>query len=360
MIGERLLRIGSLLCKSAMRNNVAVARARIADTASTKELHDWVIEEAEKRQATLSPQDVRRIIAIATRRIPCRPPSGQLAIVLVYFNPAQWSNLKRNYLRTCHTMAWHNVPIFRAEACYPGDIFPTDDAFIRVEASSDNVLWQKERLINLVVERLPSDITHVAWIDADVFLLHNDWPQLAMHALRTYPVVQLWSRWHCAGRDGEVAEVLRSAGAMGDSYLKGGSPGGAWAAKRSVFPLYDKHIVGSGDAMALEGWMGMKESYCMSRMTPALKREYGEWATEAYRKVGGRIGNLKLDAVHLYHGTRSDRQYVNRWNPLIAHGYDPGKHVKVDDKGLLAWTSRAPDSLKTFVAHYFDARNEDL
>lgn len=289
-----------------------------------------------------------------------------IAVVTCHWNPAGWENLRRNYLRFRHEMLWWGLPTYCVELAYDGQEFAsrprlgTNIETWRIQAGDQHRLWQKERLVNLVVERLPDSIDAVAWIDADVLFLDRQWPDRVAGLLEHHPVVQLWDSWHCTDHAGRVNEVLRSVGDGGKRYIaKAASPGGAWAARRDVFPLYDRHIVGSGDAMMVEAWIGQERSTCMGKSTRAMAMHYAAWSDEAYAKVRGDIAVLPGHAVHLYHGTRARRQYVDRWQPVIDAGYDPATHVEVDGSGLLAWTASAPPQLVSWVGQYFATRSED-
>jgi hypothetical protein len=284
-----------------------------------------------------------------------------LAVVTCHWNPANWASLRRNYRRFIHEMSWWGVPTFAAEVAFTGQSFVDEDAFLQLLANERHQLWQKERLINRLVELLPDQYDAVAWIDADVLFLDPKWTARTVQLLEEYPVVQLWDRWHDTDASGRIGNVLRSVGEGAKRYTsrEPASPGGAWAARREVFPLYDRMIVGSGDAMMVEAWAGMENSRCMARCTPAMAADYGRWAAEAYAKVGGRIGILPGHAIHLHHGSRKHRSYVERWQPVIDAGYDPQRHVAVDDNGLLRWTDECPQQLRDSVAGYFASRRED-
>ena len=49
------------------------------------------------------------------------------------------------------------------------------DEVIHLTTSPSNTLWQKERMLNLAVARLPARCTKVAWIDADSFFTNERW-----------------------------------------------------------------------------------------------------------------------------------------------------------------------------------------
>ncbi len=69
------------------------------------------------------------------------------------------------------------------------------------------------------------------------------------------------------------------------------------------------------------------------------------------------------EVVHLYHGTRQKRQYVERYRIFHDHAYDPVRDVEIDpETGLLQWSAaareRKPDLVRR-VAEYFARRRED-
>ena len=69
------------------------------------------------------------------------------------------------------------------------------------------------------------------------------------------------------------------------------------------------------------------------------------------------------NALYLYHRTRPNRQYVERYKILHENAFDPARDVEVDAKtGLLRWSDlaweRKPDLVQR-VAAYFVGRRED-
>ena len=69
------------------------------------------------------------------------------------------------------------------------------------------------------------------------------------------------------------------------------------------------------------------------------------------------------DVVHLYHGSRQNRQYAERYKILHENAYDPIGDVEIDpETGLLRWSGaareRKPDLVRR-VAEYFEQRRED-
>ncbi len=61
-------------------------------------------------------------------------------------------------------------------------------------------IWQKERLLNILLDRLPKRITKVAWLDADLLFLNSDWARLASESLETWAAIQLFDYVRIWGR----------------------------------------------------------------------------------------------------------------------------------------------------------------
>lgn len=247
---------------------------------------------------------------------------GTMAIITSYFNPELYPQLAANY-RTFRG-ALGKLPLFTGEIMFHGAP-PIGDGPVQLPGGPEHMLWQKERLLNLVVERLPARFDKVAWIDADILFRDAEWYDTTQRLLDLYPVVQL--------AETVVADGKRSATAAARGGEQPCKWGYAWAARREVFPLYDGAIVGGGDLLSAMGWLG-RPCHGLTR-SRAWQDHYERWAAEAHRKVGGRIGCLPGEIFHLDHGSHTGRQYNERYR-LVA-GLDPEQDLSIDASGLWTW-----------------------
>ena len=69
---------------------------------------------------------------------------------------------------------------------------PENDDVYRLRSNS--VMWQKERLINYGLSKLPAECKYFAWIDCDVMFHADDWCQQACEKLKTADVIQLFKK----------------------------------------------------------------------------------------------------------------------------------------------------------------------
>ena len=74
--------------------------------------------------------------------------------------------------------------------------------------------------------------------------------------------------------------------------------------------------------------------------------------------LGLTLGAVPGDIAHSWHGSMTQRRYVERWNMLISWGFRPD-FIARGPGGMLAWTPFAPEGLKAAVYAYFVGRRED-
>lgn len=287
---------------------------------------------------------------------------GKIACLVTYFNPAGVVSLRQNYVRFMSDIRTFGVDVFNAEVAYPGQEFVDQGASLKLRATfEDNLLWQKERLLNHMAWLLPAEFDKIAWVDADILFLDRAVFERTAEALEQWPVLQMWGRWHFTDHRGTIVLTGNSIGHLAERFLRGGGhPGGAWAARRSCFELDETHILGGGDTVSLEAWVGRKDTFLQRFMTPPWRAFYERWAEKQFAKVQGRVTDLEGEAVHLYHGSRENRRYNDRSHWLFEEGLDPERHLTIQHNGLLAFTPAAPAGLRKVIRNYwFSVRKED-
>ena len=106
-----------------------------------------------------------------------------------FFNPLGYRRRRENY----QVFRRHlNLPLVAVELAYREFELQATDAEILVQLRGRDVMWQKERLLNVALQHLPPECTAVAWLDADVILDHPNWPAETCQILDRYPLVQLF------------------------------------------------------------------------------------------------------------------------------------------------------------------------
>ncbi len=293
-------------------------------------------------------------------------PINRLAAVTCHYNPCGYRLLEDNYHRFVQALP-AELELWTIELAFGDAPFrlPESPRMLRVRGGARHVLWQKERLLNLAISALPANVDAVAWLDADLIWLNRSWVEEARQRLEHYNAVQLFEHVHDTDREGRVGQKFPGHVYAKTEGLGYGRPGGAWAARREaiVCGLYDRHAIGGGDSATLFAWEGRERLPESLNHGTAWEEHYRDWAARSFDLVRASLDCVPGDVVHLYHGSRPNRQYVERYKIFHENAYDPEGDLEIDSEtGLLQWSAaareRKPDLIRR-VAEYFEQRRED-
>ncbi len=298
-----------------------------------------------------------------------------------YYNPHKYRRRALNY------QAFRNrlqLPLVTVELSFDGNFELADeDANVMVRRSAPDVMWHKERLLNIALAQVPDDCDKIAWLDCDLIFDDPEWVDAASKALQHHPVIQPFERSYYVHRDAEIGhtcpaqsdppyESLASALSAGrvqknfllepDKRKIGVVPGLAWAARREVLEkhsFYDACIMGCGDGAIVGGALGQYDDLIKYlQMTPDHAQHYLDWARPFYESVQGDVGSIPGSIYHLWHGEVEDRHYLARRVGFGKFGFNPYRDVAIDTNNCWRWNSQKPQ-MHEFVRNYFALRKED-
>ena len=226
------------------------------------------------------------------------------------------------------------------------------DAEVLIQLRGQDVMWHKERLLNIGLQAVPAACRAIAWLDCDLVFEHSDWPCRALEALQHYSVIQLFSTVHeprpteplgstpGAGRKGtSVMRALESGADSAKLLCKaarrrhGICSGFAWAANREVLRkgLYDACILGGGNRAILCAQLGrFEDAVHYLRMSNHWRRHYRGWAERHQELAGSSVGYLPGRLAHLWHGSLRNRRYAERHIGLRRFRYDPRSDLALE------------------------------
>ena len=303
------------------------------------------------------------------------PPD--LGVVACYFNPFGFRGRAENFERFVEPIRSGGLPLVVVEALFDGEGAPLPERHATLRIRARDVMWQKERLLDLGASYLPAHCAKVAWLDADVLFEREDWAVETARRLDEVAVVQPFdravrlSRGATSPREGD--DVFEGFGAViatrpevlaEGKFERHGHTGFAWAAHRDLVArhgLYDACIAGSGDHMMAHAFAGDWESPCIKRMIGHGGRHvahYRRWSRTVHAEAQGRVGFAPGSVLALWHGTVENRRYMQRNRELQDLGFDPQADIRISDTGCWEWASDKPE-LHAWARRYFVERRED-
>ncbi len=299
--------------------------------------------------------------------------------VTVYFNPMGYARRRANYRLF---RARLNAPLVAVELAYGADFdLGPGDADILVQLRGRDVMWQKERLLNVAVQALPATCRRVVAVDCDVIFEADDWLERTDRLLDRFLLVQPFSHLHrmppdwvpANGRPGD-AEVLHTPAFLLESGMpmetclgtpaeeRKCSTGSAWATHRALLDthnVYDACIVGGGDSAFVRAAYGRFEDAMRLQLMNGMRRaHYLAWAQPFHAAVDASVACVNGHLLHLWHGTPRDRRYRNRNEALEPFLFNPYDDIAIDENQAWRWNSDKPE-MHEYVRGYFASRRED-
>lgn len=305
-----------------------------------------------------------------------------------YFNPCNYQRRLDNYKIFRQFL---NIPLVTVELSFNGNFQLTKedaDILVQIKGNEHNIMWQKERLLNIALTYLPDECENVVWLDCDIVFEDENWYLKASELLEKYHVIQLFKKayhlpknigldnfnYHNRNNDNylfiensllfnllhhkNVAKILEE---RGKSPLVI-APGVAWAGKRKLFQkykFYDRAIIGGGDAILAHSSYGAFNTVTMDHLMNKLQiNHYLEWANLCFKTINHQINYLDSNLFHLWHGEVHNRYYYERYQKLQLFNFNPYNDIILDDNKCWKWNSNKPE-LHQYVKDYFYSRKED-
>lgn len=114
--------------------------------------------------------------------------------ITCFFNPVKYKNKYQNYRIFRDNSRRQGLKLVAVELTFDSSDFELNkmdaEILLQIRGGKDNILWQKERLLNLALQKLPPECTKVVWIDCDILFNNDNWVSETSKTLDTYKVIQ--------------------------------------------------------------------------------------------------------------------------------------------------------------------------
>lgn len=326
--------------------------------------------------------------------------------ITAYFNTAGWSSRLENYHLFRQAL---NIPLLTVEWSPHGDFrLGKGDADCLVQLAGGDLMWQKERLLNIALASLPDHVKYVAWLDCDLMFVEAHWSEQARGALQDHPFIQPFRDIHylddettrllAGSNHPPLQEIIRRSGLplrhsfatlyerLGEGVVaqdlairfKRQNPfesynvmlrpayGHAWAARRDLLAnigFYDRCVLGGGDLFLCYGLIGKADALVANHLGIGWDYytggdSYQKWAEQASSSCRGMLASTNSTLAHLYHGELGNRQYKSRIDGLAAFGLDLDRDLSTSDGMPWSW-ARQRAELNAYFRQYMQNRRED-
>jgi hypothetical protein len=309
---------------------------------------------------------------------------SEAVIIACYFNPQG-----NPYRLTAFNKFYDSIKHLnhRIVECVIGDAkaeLPETEFVTKVH--TPNLLWHKESLLNKIISELPEEYKYVFWLDTDVIFTNKNWLVEGVESLQTNKILQPFE--YCIHLDQDQTEptfnVEVERAYVGDpktrhpkmwrsfsanhntssslscdvNYDKHGHVGFAWGARREILdemPLYDKALIGGADHVMCHAAAGQIGHSCITKAFTENMNEINEWSTNFYKIIQGKIGYVKGELYHIWHGDLGKRQYLKR----IQDFSSTLNEINEKDENGLYKTNVGDEYIKEYFSYRENTKQDD-
>ena len=278
----------------------------------------------------------------------------KLAVITTYFNYSKSKLVKFAYERFADNLKKQGVDLYTVELAFEDDNFQLPKSHNTFRLRSNSILWHKEARFNYALERLPKDVTSVAWLDADIIIHNNNWAHEVNEILDTFNIVQIGGLYRFLTQKGDVDHVretavkvlVESPTAIKKKQLHVGL---AWAGRRDVLDkikFFDYDIVGGNDTIMFASCVSGPNNFIanwlidkvIAKNSPPLLAKIKEYHKKCWDVVRGKVSYLPVTVDHIFHSAYENRQYVTRYDCI--KGFDPEIDLIREKNGLFSWSNK--------------------
>lgn len=295
---------------------------------------------------------------------------AKLYVVTPITNTQRYKNRYKLYKNFEKMVNDSGAILYTIEAAYGNRPFEvtTEENTRNIQLRTNDELWQKENLINIAIQRLPSDWEYVAWIDGDISFARSDWVSETIHQLQHYNFVQMFSNAVDLSPD---FKIIRNHNGFVYSYknkmvkkneYSNWHPGFAWATTKNSFNsvggLIEHAVVGSADKYMALGLIGKINESLNEKLNKNYINKMKKWESLAEENIKRNIGFVDGTILHYWHGDKKNRGYDWRSKILIENNFDPDVDLKKDWQGMFSLVGNKI-KLRDDIIKYFKSRDED-
>jgi len=296
-----------------------------------------------------------------------------LHVIAVISNPCEykirWKLMKDFIERMKQT---DGIQLYVVEMAYNDQLYHVTDLNnpFHLQLRCNDVLWHKENMINIGINKLfPKDWKYMAWIDGDIEFLNKNWVSETINKLNTFDIVQLFETCDDLDKNGVPMYIHKSFGnqwskgekiqkALKKELITPEHPGYAWACTREFYNnigIYDRSIIGYGDKIITYGIIGNNKLMYDKTLVNA-NNETNEYMNK-FKNI--KFGVVDGKILHYYHGTKQNRQYLERSEIMLKNKFDPILQIQYNEFGILVPTDVMNCDFLKNIMEYFLNRKED-
>jgi hypothetical protein len=284
-----------------------------------------------------------------------KPNTIDMIIGFVFFNIMKSNRLLINYLYTTNKLKLSGIPYYTLEVVYNKPEIPEA---IHIECKS--VMFQKERLYYILEKHIPKKYTKILFLDCDIIFDNPNWYDDISKLLNNYNIVHPYTTaiWlditytkiiliketilKNDKLSHDITGIFNNHGGFGRAFQR------KWFNEIGFFQYC---IIGGGDTWSTFGWL--KISNYENNIYKPIREEHNKFLKHTKPSMFYTNGTI----YHLYHGSRENRSYSNRYK--ILENIDNVKDILIIEENKPFEFKPEYSYLNSLIAEYLKNRDDD-
>ncbi len=296
-------------------------------------------------------------------------------VICALFNPARSRSRIKLYLNFKRQIERFGVKLITLECTYedaPFTLTRQNYEPHNIQVTTQSAFFQKERLINLALSKLPIDAKYVVWCDCEVEFQNPLWVSDTIKALHVFKIVQVFDELTLLGEEGEeikkekgfAAQLYEnpemSKNAFENSTLASGH---AWAfrmdALKQIGGLFDLSPIGNCEKIMAYSLAKRTDDYIPSNMSGGFKEAVKLWQKKAATAFSAGVGFIPGPIKVYWSCARKERKNFDKWEILQVNNFDP-KNDLFKDESELYYIDHEKVKLKNDLKKFFMFLNGEM
>lgn len=296
-------------------------------------------------------------------------------VICVMFNPSRSRSRIKLYLNFKRQLEKMGVKLITIECTYENSPFTLTRQNYEphnIQVNTQNAFFQKERLINLALTKLPLDAKYVVWCDCEVEFLNPNWVNDTIKALNIFKIVQMFESVTILGENNEEIKRERSFSARLFDKIEMDKKdfeecveysGYCWGFRvdilKEIGGLYDLSPIGNCDTIMAYCLAKRTDEYVPNTLTDHFKDTIKDWQKKASAAFSTGIGFIPGEIRKHWSALRNDKKVYDRWDILQTNGYDPSRDLYSGENGIY-YLDPSNIQLKNDLKTMFVAANGEM
>jgi hypothetical protein len=301
-----------------------------------------------------------------------------LYLITVVFNPARSRSSLKHYANFKHQMEKLGVKLITVECCFENSPFsitsPNYEPY-NIQIRTNSLFFQKERLINLAISKLPLDAKYILYVDYEVEFANENWVNDAIKALHMFKGIQLFEEALLLGPQKEELKKVKSFAFQNykkekplekkqfeDSTLAAGFAWGFRAdALKELDGLIDYSPLGNNDKIMAYCLANRSEEYVSREKAGENFRDsVKNWQKKAQlifnEGIGFIPGTIRVNWIKV----KRDKTHYENWDILMANDFDPRNDLVLESNGIYGIEPTRGKLALELRKHFIDLDGENI